>query len=485
MSYINVQVDNAIRFRLTPELKQEHPQLMARLRADLVVDNPEFVRAKQKGRSTFRIPSRLTFYEFNLQTLEMALPRGYQRRFVGHLQDCNVGASFTNRQAEGDRVQYSSAIELRDYQIPAVEAAMDAQGGVIEAPCGAGKTQMGLEIVARHGQKAVWLTHTLDLAHQVIERAGQCLGLKGDQIGLYGNGQRIIGTHLTVALIPTLAQPGCEFPFDEFGLVLVDETHHAPAAKLWAPVINKFPAVHRYGVTATLERADGLEIATHLYVGPTVYRVPAEAVRDAGGTLTPRLVVHFTKTESASWAAYEEACKKAKETGKMKPEFRNYGGMLTELFADAERNNLIVSLLATDGPGHYSLVLSDRVAHCQLLQEMLKKRAPQLKSSVIHGGLNKAERTQILDDMRAGKIQVLFSVDIAKEGLDLPILDREYLVAGGRNESELTQKVGRVMRPAPGKSDAVVVDLVDGEIGILKAQYYARRRVYKQLGMIA
>lgn len=491
---LEIAIDNMIRFTITSQLKSEFPGLMNWLRSELIVDNPEYIWARRKGRSTFRIPPKLTFFSFNAQTGEIALPRGYWPRFLDHLKACGVPHKLNFNNAEGRRVMFESSIKLRDYQIPAVEKALEAQSGLVEAPCGSGKTQMGLEIIARHGQNAAWLTHTLDLANQVIERAQQCLGLSGEQIGLYGNGKRQIGTHLTVVLIPTLAQPGCEFPFEDFGLVLIDEVHHSPAGT-WAPVINKFPAVHRYGVTATLERADGLEIATHLYVGPTIYKISPAEVKDAGGTITPKLEVHYTKTKSATWDAYQAECEKIREHNKAskadgkpekpEPKFSNYGGLQTELFADPDRNAIIITLLAVDGPGHYSLVLSDRVVHCRLLCDLLKRKAPQLKAEIIHGKLSKAERQRIIDETRAGKIRVLFAVDIAKEGLDIPRLDRLYLVAGGRNEAELVQKAGRIMRPSEGKADAKIIDFVDGEIGLMKAQYYARRRVYRQLGIIA
>lgn len=89
----------------------------------------------------------------------------------------------------------------------------------------------------------------------------------------------------------------------------------------------------------------------------------------------------------------------------------------------------------------------------------------------------------ILEAMNSGDMDVLFAVDIAKEGLDIPRLDRLFLVAGGRNAGEVEQKIGRVQRPFPGKSGAVVYDLVDEKIGVFKAQHWARRKVYKSLGL--
>jgi superfamily II DNA or RNA helicase len=59
-----------------------------------------------------------------------------------------------------------------------------------------------------------------------------------------------------------------------------------------------------------------------------------------------------------------------------------------------------------------------------------------------------------------------------------------FLVAGGRNESELEQKIGRIQRSCSGKKDAIVFDFIDERIGVFQGQYWARRKVYKRLGML-
>ena len=70
---------------------------------------------------------------------------------------------------------------MRPYQIPAVERAIKFEQGIIEAPCGAGKTVVGLEIIARTGQTSLWLVHTKELAEQAIERIEHFLKIPADK----------------------------------------------------------------------------------------------------------------------------------------------------------------------------------------------------------------------------------------------------------------------------------------------------------------
>lgn len=96
--------------------------------------------------------------------------------------------------------------QLRDYQEFAVEAAIEKGGGIIVSPAGSGKTVMGLEIIARLGQPALWVTHTKELLYQTIDRAVEFLQVPKDEIGIMGDSKRIIGDRLTVGLVQTLVK---------------------------------------------------------------------------------------------------------------------------------------------------------------------------------------------------------------------------------------------------------------------------------------
>lgn len=484
-----ITVDNRIRLRTN---QTDLSGLLSVMKNDMSIPNPAFLEAEKYNRSTRGIPRNLVLFNYDQVTRELSLPRGYAGHLIGLLRKYGIEYTLVDKRTMRHKVPFNSQIKLRPYQVPAVDAVLKGTQGVLKAPAGSGKTEMGLEIVARVEQPALWLTHTKDLAEQVTARAEARLGIPRQEIGMLGAGQERIGDRLTVGIIQKLIRMDLAPLIGRFGLILLDECHHSPAAT-WSEIINQFPARYRYGVTATLKREDSLEIITHRVIGPTLYQVPREAVEASGGVIIPALRVIRTGIESEVWGkhqerdkAWKELRKQYKERGIREPQkpLAPYADILREIIESQQRNDLILDVLKKECPGHCSLVLSKRVQHCGYLANMLTKIAPPLKIATIHGKMSKKQREEIIEKMKNGELDVLFAVNIAKEGLDIPRLDRLFLVCSGRNEAEVEQMVGRIQRAYPGKEGAIVFDFVDEKIGMFQAQHWARRRVYKKLGMI-
>lgn len=94
----------------------------------------------------------------------------------------------------------------------------------------------------------------------------------------------------------------------------------------------------------------------------------------------------------------------------------------------------------------------------------------------------KAEREQALDDMRTGKKKYLFATySLAKEGLDIPCLERLYLTTPQKDYAVITQSIGRIARTFEGKSDPVAYDFVD-DIAYLVKSYKKRCTTYRKNG---
>ncbi len=481
---LEIRLDSKIRVWFPGKLRFELDALRGALRNDLVLPNPEYAEAQRLGRYTRNIPREINLIEWDKVTEIASLPRGYWPQLVEWLRRLGIVAHCQEGRVILADVDFGSRIELRDYQVDPVAAAVDAGGGIVEAPPGAGKTQMGLEILARIGQPALWLTHTRDLADQVTARAVEVLSIPRREIGMIGAGRERIGDRLTIGIIPKLATMDLAPLADKFGAVLLDEVHHVGGAITWQKVVGQFPAFDRYGVTGSLKRADGLERISHLVLGPTVAEVTDAQVKAAGGTLTPQLRVVRTEATSTAWEVHLKREQAAKEAERRPPRLE-FGPILDEVLHDPQRNRLIVETLAREAPGHCSLVLSERVWHCEELARGLAAVAPGLRTAVVHGSLGKKARRGVFDAARAGELDVIFAVDLAKEGLDIPRLDRLHLVAGGRNAVELKQKVGRIQRALAGKDQPIIFDYVDFGIGVLAGQWYARRRVYRELGISA
>lgn len=351
-----------------------------------------------------------------------------------------------------------TTLVLRDYQRRALGAWWTSdRNGLIEAPCGAGKTAMGLTAVCHAPTPALVLVHTKDLLRQWAERA-EAVGIRADVIA---DGKAPVTGRLVVATMQTVIRWGAQERREwgaTFGLVVTDEAHHVPA-DTWGRVLYDLPGRWRLGLSATPDRTDGLTPLLGLHIGPTRARVEQADLVGAGVVLAPR--VHRVLTGWAPTPGIE------------------FVEMITEATEHDGRNASIVSIVERLVlAGRQVLVQTERVEHTNLLAGWLAEVG--VLAVAVHAKLGKKEREARLRSVERGTARVLVATQLADEGLDLPTLDALVLAVPQRNAPRLQQRVGRVSRTAKGKTDAVVIDLIDG--GIAERLWWTRLRVYKALG---
>ena len=154
--------------------------------------------------------------------------------------------------------------------------------------------------------------------------------------------------------------------------------------------------------------------------------------------------------------------------------------MMLALVADEKRNDLITSaVVAAAREGHTCLVLSGRVQHCRTIVGRI--HAAGIEAAELTGRVSKERRTELLDRARGGDLAVLVATSLADEGLDLPCLSRVFLAYPSRARGRTVQRLGRLMRPHPGKGRPVLIDFVDRKVPILRRQHLDRRRLYAEV----
>ena len=95
----------------------------------------------------------------------------------------------------------------------------------------------------------------------------------------------------------------------------------------------------------------------------------------------------------------------------------------------------------------------------------------------------KALREQAIEEMRQGRKRYLFATySLAKEGLDIPRLDRLYLTTPQKDYAVITQSIGRIARTFQGKGEPVAYDYVDDGIQYLVRSYKKRCTTYRKCG---
>lgn len=434
----------------------------------LLLTNPDYIKKERLGKWTGSTEKHIALYEVLPHAI--ALPFGCLGDVWRMCPDKNA---YKPEICPAEAVQYDSGINLYPYQRDAVAAAIRGKNGVLVMPCGSGKTQCGLEIIARLGVRTLWLTHTHDLLTQSMERAKSCLNLPAGALGTITAGKVNIGTHITFATVQTLAKLDLSAYKDMFGAVLVDECQHCAGSPTrvsqFYKVVSSISAWYKIGLTATPKRADGLQASMFAILGPKLHEVTREQV--AHNTCPIRV--------------------QAIETGYM-PEYDailqgdgtiDYNRLIDNMIHDDARYNTIFGEILTITQDAPTIILANRVEYLDTICGDLLgygKRAVCLSG---RGQSKKAkqERKEALAALGNGELDYICATyQLAAEGLDVPNLRYVVFATPEQNETTVIQAAGRVGRKAEGKDFGTVIDFVD-DFGMYRGWYTKRLRYYKKL----
>ena len=251
--------------------------LIQEIRKALTLPNPEYQLRARRGMWTGKTPETLSLYAVDGDNIVIPCGAG---EMIGKYIDKDT--EIIEDLAKQERISYYGSVPLYDYQKDAVNAMRDYSCGILQSPCGSGKTQMGIALAVALSEKALWVTHTQDLLQQSYSRAAQYF--PEECLGKITAGKVEIGSHLTFATVQTLSRLDLAKYRYTFGTVIVDECHRAAgtptAMTMFYRVMSRLAARHKYGLSATVHRSDGLIQSTFAVIGPVRYRVPEEAVAD-------------------------------------------------------------------------------------------------------------------------------------------------------------------------------------------------------------
>jgi len=346
---------------------------------------------------------------------------------------------------------------LRWYQQLAIDAWRRAgDRGVIALPTGAGKTLVALGAIAAAGVAALVIVPTRVL----LDQWARALALAWPgAIGRLGDGDHQVEA-ITVA---TYASALVWAPRigDRFGLVVVDEAHHVGA---WCPgeVFEMVVAAKRLGLTATPPGSGG---ALERHVGDVVYAlgvadlvgdalaefevatIPIELADDerkvyraARGTFAAAFARFQRDQPGAAWREFARASRRTVDGRAALAAWRASRAVLAY---PAAKRVALRELLARHAGERVLVFTADNATAYAIARELLVMP--------ITCDIGRAERAAMLDRFRAGDANVLVSAQVLDEGLDVPEADIAIIVGGTASTRRHVQRIGRVLRPRPGK----------------------------------
>jgi DNA repair protein RadD len=308
--------------------------------------------------------------------------------------------------------------DLRPHQsraLPEIEAAhREVKRVCCVMPTGAGKSVLGRVWAAR---RVADLGAGLVLAHRIelLEQFKAHLALEGVDAGIVSpDHPSEPWKKVQCASLDTLVARG-EVP--EAKWVIWDECHHS-AAETWLPVLHAQPDALVLGLTATPQRSDGKPL----------------------GDIYERLVVGADYSELLR-AGLLVPCRVRR------PE--RYLG--SDFAADP------VEALMEHARGRRGFIFSRTVTDAKSQAEQLRARG--VSAACVEGKMSKKARDDAMDGFRTGRIDWLTNVHVLTEGVDVPNAEVCMLARSPQHAGTYLQMVGRVLRPADGKTEALLIDL--------------------------
>lgn len=388
------------------------------------------------------------------------------------IQDAGSTIETDDRRATGAARDLSVDVDLNPAQQAAVSDLIPHDLGLLVAPPGSGKTVMACAVIAERGTSTLVLVDRKTLADQWRRQIQNLLGIKPGQLG--GGRSKLTGT-VDVATLQTLARrTDLDETLAEYGLVVVDECHHVPAAA-FESVVRAIPARYWLGLTATPYRRDGLDDLIGFQLGPvrhTLEHADPDTLEGANAE-RPRPVLVLHTTEFCLDDPVDLSIPGA------------IAAVHRALAADEARNGQILAdVVDAHTRGRHCMVLAQRTVHVDQLAADLEHRG--LTPIILKGGMGARERAAALQRLvptdDGPPLVVVATGHLVGEGFDCPALDTLFLAGPVSFKGRLVQYAGRILRAHPGKRTAEIHDYHDVQTPVLAAALAKRAPGYVSLG---
>lgn len=369
----------------------------------------------------------------------------------------------------GKIVTKFNKVTLREYQLAAVKSVLynrveglPFQRGILDEATNAGKTLIAASIFKTYPDdtKLIFIVNRQHLYLQLKKEVAELVG--SNELGYIGaDGFKM--NRFMVCMAQTISKSRkYQDLLERFDICILDECHYCSSPTYKYILHHLENCSVRVGLSGTpLKHKDKNKNEKILsFFGPPLHTTSNKDLIDAGFSTPP--IVTISKGNTL-----------VKVNGDYKAEETN-GIILSK-----ERNGKVLSRVKLHiSKGRYPLLLIAKFHnHTELLFKKVKKAFPYLKVNYIHVGVK--NRIEILEQFKAGEIDILVSSKLIKEGQNLPLIKALVLACGGDSQIDLVQLVGRALRKHHTKKKVYIDDFYDQGF-YLKRHSNNRLKEYKR-----
>ena len=331
-------------------------------------------------------------------------------------------------------------------------------GGIISVPCGFGKTIMSLYIACQLKKKTIFISHKDFLNQQFIETVN--IFAPDAKIGIIKQSKvDVEGKDFIIASLQSLAMRDYDSSiFDDIGFVIIDEVHHT-GAQVFCKAFRKLNNPVILGLSATLNRKDGMRRVFEYYIGKSVYTLKNKEFCDVNVQVHKYFETHIDySTVKLMWNGKE-----------------NGAGMINNICSFKPRTEYIISVLQNilrDEPDRRILILSERRNQLKDFEKYI------IENNIANGSYGYYVGGMKQDDLAksAEKQIILATYQLAAEGFNVPSLNTIIFASP---ISDIQQSIGRILREIPEKRKYVplCIDILD-EFSLFKRKGASRLKFY-------
>lgn len=380
-------------------------------------------------------------------------------------------------------LKMSDEFEVRDYQMEVIKNACLKERGIIKVATGGGKTGIASGIISNLGAiPFIFYVTSVDLLHQAKNELERFIRYHNMpiKIGAVGGGHKDI-QDITVMTVQTavrclgmkyqkfdeeeeavddgieledIRQDVCDLIRGSRGTIF-DECQHVAAETCQIISDASISAQYRYGFSATPHRDLGDDLLIDACFGKQIANISASFLIKRGYLIKPEII--FIPVNNMTGTKYS-----------------GYQKIYKHCLVNNGLRNLWISQLAQSfvDDGRTILILCNQIEHGKILEKIIPG------SVFLHGSIKQKTRNEHLEKMRKKEHTVTIASSIFDEGVDVRPLDTLILAGAGKSQTRALQRVGRVLRPFPGKTKATIIDLYDN-VKYLKDHAAKREKIYK------